>query len=242
MDSDALQSFFRKALTILGTVLVQKGWITSADNAELASGLAVLAVSFYLSWRNTQQAKRELHTAIAAQPGTPVEVVKKIAADKTQAPPFGPLVLLVIAAQMSAWGCAAKSAPVVVAQASLGMAQSIEALQVAAIDLHKQGVITTEQALRVQTRLLSVNSQVEKIVPYLKAADRLTQGGVAMPQGELDALLTQVYLALEELGSIYADVPASSEAKAFLALVRQAQTTMTTTMIEVARLRVALEK
>jgi len=138
-------------------------------------------------------------------------------------------------------GCAGKSAPVVVAQTSLGIAQTIGAVQTGATSLHQAGVIDAKTALRIQERLLAINTKVGEIVPYLKAFDRLSQAGVKPAPAEVDAVLTQIFLIAQELSLIGADVPGGEGSKAFLELLRTSQQTVTTTMIEIARLRVALE-
>lgn len=239
MTQELVYSLLRKALTALGTILVQRGWVGEDAMLELAAGLAVLLGSVLWSWYQRRVDARQLKVAISVSPGTPVDVVKRIAAGPTNAP-FGPAVLLVLVLPtMSA--CAAKSAPVLVAKASLGIAQTIGQIQTAAIDLHKAEVIDTRTAIRVQDRLLSINRQIEKVVPYLEAIERLQKSGVKPTRSELDSLITQVYLTLQELTLVGADMPLAEETRAFLALIRTAQQTMTTTMIELARVRVAIE-
>ena len=156
-----------------------------------------------------------------------------------------PFRLVLLAIALVTWvclaGCAARSAPVVVAQATLGVAQTIGQLQDAATQLHAAGLIDTRQALRVQERLLVINGKVADVVPYLRAIDRLQQSGVTPTKGEVDGVLTQIFLVLQELSLVGIDVPTSSQTKAFLDLIRTSQQTVTTTLIEIARLRVALE-
>lgn len=150
--------------------------------------------------------------------------------------------LALVAGVLLLVGCAGKSAPVVVAQTSLGLAQAVGAVQQGAITLHTQGVIDTPTALRMQERLLVINGKIGEIVPVLKTLDRLQQAGVKPTAGEVDQVLTQVFLIAQELSVLAADVPGGSDqAKAFLELLRVSQQTVTTTLIEIARLRVALE-
>jgi hypothetical protein len=230
----------RHWLTMLGMWLLTSGYITGdASTVEkYAAGFAVLFLSFMWSYWNKYKGRINFLMALQTPAGTAEEDVK------AKAKAFPPKVMGVLLALglLFNGGCAAKSAPVLVAQASLGMAQTIEQLQTGAIELQQAGVIDARTALKVQTRLLTVNGMVEKVVPYLKAADRMTQSGVQMTQAELDALITQVYLALAELGLVSADVGGTSETAQYITLVRAAQTTLTTTMIELARLRVALEQ
>lgn len=138
-------------------------------------------------------------------------------------------------------GCASKSAPVVVAQTSLGLTQAIGAVQAGAISLHQAGVIDTPTALKMQERLLAINAKVGEIVPVLKTLDRLQQAGVKPTAGEVDQVLTQVFLIAQDLAGIAGDVPGGDQTRQFLELLRASQQTVTTTMIEIARLRVALE-
>lgn len=235
---ELLVATLRHWLTMTGTWLVAEGYLAGDTSVErYATGLAVLFISFMWTYWNKYKGRINFLMALQTPVGTSETDVKAKAAQ------FPPNVLaLLLALSLGLTGCAGKTAPVVVAQSALGIGQSVEALQVAAIDLHKTGTLTTPQAIAVQTRLLRVNAQLATIIPYLKAVDRLSQSGVVMTQAELDALIAQVYLALNELGLLSADVPGSEETKAFLSLVRTAQTTMTTTMIELARVRVALEQ
>ena len=137
--------------------------------------------------------------------------------------------------------CALKSTPVFVAQSTLGIAQTVGELQESAITLQKAGVIDARTALKVQDKLQAVNKRVEQIIPYLEFIDRLQRSGVKPTATELDAMITQVFLLLQEFNLIAVEVPVADATSTFLDAFRAFQTTLTTTMIELARVRVALE-
>lgn len=138
-------------------------------------------------------------------------------------------------------GCAGNAAPVVVAQATLGLAETVGQLQESMVKLHQAGVVDARSALKVQQKLLVVNKQIEKIIPYLEAVDRLQKSGVKPTAREIDKLISDVFSILQELNVVNGEVPVADATKPFLDLYRSLQTTLTTTMIELGRLRVTLE-
>lgn len=138
-------------------------------------------------------------------------------------------------------GCAGNAAPVVVAQATLGLAETVGQLQESMVKLHQAGVVDARSALKVQQKLLTVNKQIERIVPYLEAIDRLQKSNVKPSAGEIDKLISDVFSILQDLNVVNGEVPVSESTKPFLDLYRSLQTTLTTTMIELGRLRVTLE-
>lgn len=139
-------------------------------------------------------------------------------------------------------GCAARSVPVLVAQSALGTAQAVGQLQVAAEQLHRAGTLTTPQALLVQQRLLRVNSRIADVIPALKAIDRLQQGHAPLTIAEIDTVLASVIAISEELSLVVAGVPVADTTQALMDLVRASQQAVATTLVEIARLRAALER
>lgn len=138
-------------------------------------------------------------------------------------------------------GCAARSVPVLVAQSALGTAQAIGQVQVAAEQLHRAGALTTPQALAVQQQLLRVNAKLEALLPLLRAIDRGQQAGAPVGVSEVDAVLQAVVAISEELSLVVAGVPIADTTRQLLDLVRAAQQAVATTVVEIARLRAALE-
>lgn len=240
MTQEVLYSFVRKALTILGTVLVQRGWVGNDDMIELASGLAILIVSAYLSWKQTRQNEKTLAVGIAAQPGTPVSIVKEAAKTPATSALYGPMLLLALMPLLG--GCAARSTPILVAQSTLGIAKTIGQMQESMITLQQTGVVDTRAALKVQEKLLAVNKRVEQIIPYLEFVDRLQKRGVEPTAAEMDGVITQVFLLMQDFNLIAVEVPVADVTKPFLDLFKSFQTTLTSTMIELARVRVAIER
>lgn len=137
--------------------------------------------------------------------------------------------------------CAARSVPVLVAQSALGTAQAVGQLQVAAEQLHRAGSLTTPQALAVQTQLLRVNQRLGALVPMLQAIDRVQQAGAPVSVTEVDAILGAVIAISEDLSLVVAGVPVAETTRSLLELVRAAQSAVATTLVEIARLRAALE-
>lgn len=152
-------------------------------------------------------------------------------------PPTVALVLLTLGVTA---GCAARSAPVLIAQSALGTAQTVGQLQVAAEQLHRTGALSTAQALTVQQRLLRVNTRLGEVVPVLKAIDRLQQAGAPVTLAEVDAVLAAVIAISEDLSLVVAGVPVADSTRALLDLVQASQQAVATTLVEIARLRAAL--
>ena len=138
-------------------------------------------------------------------------------------------------------GCVARSVPVLVAQSALGTAQAIGQVQVAAEQLHRAGALTTPQALTVQQQLLRVNAKLEALIPLLRAIDRVQQAGAPVGVSEVDAILQAVIAVSQDLSLVVAGVPVAETTRSLLELVRAAQQAVATTLVEIARLRAALE-
>lgn len=153
----------------------------------------------------------------------------------------GPRLAVLVVLALLAQGCAARSAPVVVAQAALGAAQAVGQLQLAAEQLHRAGSLDTRTALAVQERLLRVNARLGEIVPVLRALDRVQQAGAPVTVAEVEVALSMVIAVSQELSLVVAGVPVSDATRQLLEAVRVAQQAVATTLVEIARLRAALE-
>lgn len=149
--------------------------------------------------------------------------------------------VLAVALALALPACAARSVPVLVAQSALGTAQAVGQLQVAAEQLHRAGALTTPQALAVQQQLLRVNAKLEALLPLLRAIDRVQQAGAPVGVSEVDAILSAVIAVSQDLSLVVAGVPVAETTRSLLELVRTAQQAVATTLVEVARLRAALE-
>lgn len=149
--------------------------------------------------------------------------------------------VLAVALALALPACAARSVPVLVAQSALGTAQAVGQLQVAAEQLHRAGALTTPQALAVQQQLLRANQKLDALVPMLKAIDRVQQAGAPVGVSEVDAILSAVIAVSQDLSLVVAGVPVAETTRSLLELVRTAQQAVATTLVEVARLRAALE-
>jgi hypothetical protein len=234
---DFLLTLLRKAMTIGATYLVTTGWLDAGDEHKYVEGFALLIVSVGWSLWSKYKDRINFLAALQSPAGTPESVVKE------KASTFPPSVLaLLLAASLGLAGCAGKTAPVVVAQTGLGMAQSIGQLQVATEQLQRGGVIDVRTALGLQERLLALNTRLGALVPVLKTFDRLRLAGVPPTISELDVALSQIVAISQDLSVLLAGVPVNDSVRAVIDLVRASQQTVAMTIVELTRLRVAVEK
>jgi hypothetical protein len=77
---------------------------------------------------------------------------------------------------------AAKKAPVIVAQASIGLTRSIDAISHAGAELQKQNLLPTALALKLQTDLKKVNDELKPLPDYLVAVDNAQKAGLLRPR------------------------------------------------------------
>lgn len=218
--------------------LVAEGYFNSgADTEKYVVGFSLLFVSFMWSFWNKYKSRVTFLMALESPAGTPESEVKAKAAM------FPPSVLaLLLAVSLGLTGCAMKSAPVVVAQAGLGMAQSIGQLQVAVEQLQRGGALDVKTALTMQEKLLALNTRLGALVPLLRTFERLSQSGVKPTIGELDVALAQIIAVSQDLSVLVAGIPDNANVRAVLDLVRASQQTVAITIVELTRLRVAVEK
>ena len=235
-----LVASLRHLLTVFGVWLLTKGWVPfdRADIEKYAFGFAVLFVAWLWSMWNKYKSRIKFLTAMESPAGTPeADIDYKV---KTFPPKL--MVFVLLATLPFTQACAMRQVPVVVAQTSLGLAQSVGQLQIATEQLQRGGVITVQQAITMQEKLLAINTKIGRIVPVLKAFDRLTASGVKPTIGELDVAISDILSVSGDLSVVVAGVPVGDATRALMDLVRVSQTTVATTLVEVARLRVALEK
>lgn len=135
--------------------------------------------------------------------------------------------------------CAGKTAPVVVAQATLGLTQSIGQMQDAVKSLNTTGIISNTAALNAQEQLLKVNGYAAKVVPILKALDAAQARGEKVSLTNVELAITLLTEISKELALVMSGIP-SQQATQLATIVQSTQQLITTTLVEVARLKAAL--
>lgn len=133
-------------------------------------------------------------------------------------------------------GCSNNRAPILVGQSGLAVAQSIGQISDAAAQLQKASILPAAAALSVQTALLNVNTQMKPLPDILRTIDNAQQAGEAA-QGDVDKAIAILQVVGADLSTLLAGVPIDATTKVFIELVRQAQTTVQTVLVEVARLK-----
>jgi hypothetical protein len=147
------------------------------------------------------------------------------------------LPLLVVAAAIASTAASCPKTPaVLVGQSGLAVAQSIGQLQSAVKQLTDQKALPPPVALAVQEKLLELNGHVAKLPELLRTIDTLTQASqnAAGPIDQAVAILTVVS---QDLSVTIAGVPLAPTTEVLIKLIRAAQQTVTTTLLEVAKLR-----
>lgn len=132
--------------------------------------------------------------------------------------------------------CGGKRIPVVVGQTGLAVVQSIGQLQSTTKQLTDSGVLPAPVALTIQTKLLALNDKARPLPDILRQIDALEKAGSssAVPVEQAIAILT---LLSSDVSLVVQGVPISDTAKALLDAVQATQKTVTTTLIEVAKLK-----
>lgn len=135
-------------------------------------------------------------------------------------------------------GCASAGtrAPILVGQSGVAITQIIGQLSDAGAALQKAGTLPTAAALHFQEALLSVNTKLKPVPDALRAIDAAQKAGTATT-GPVDQVLAILQAVAPELATLLAGVPIDATTKALIDLVRTAQTTVQTVLVEVARLK-----
>lgn len=144
---------------------------------------------------------------------------------------------MLIAACATATGCSARRAPTLVAEAGLAVARSIGQVSDATTALQKASVLSPAQALRVQETLLAANERLKPLPGILRAIDAAQQSGGRSAQADIDLALAILRAVGVDLTTALAGVPVGETTRALLALVEAAQASVSTVLVEVARLK-----
>lgn len=134
-------------------------------------------------------------------------------------------------------GCAGvRRAPVLVAQSGLATANIIGELQTVTRKLTDAKVVTPQVAIVIQENLLRANDQLKPLPDILRTIDRLIAAGDSAA-GPIDQAIAILTVVGQDLSVTIAGVPVGETAAPLIALIRQAQQTIQTTLIEIAKLR-----
>lgn len=145
--------------------------------------------------------------------------------------------LLLVYLSSTAATCGNKKPQILVANTGLAVSQAIGRIQVSVKQLTDGGVIPPQAALTSQQKLLQINTALQPLPDILRAIDAATNpGDKAANVEQAIRLLTNVG---GELSVAIAGVPATQLTEPLIGLVRAAATTVTTTMLEIAKLRPA---
>lgn len=137
-------------------------------------------------------------------------------------------------------GCAVTTAThkpaVLVGQSGLAITQSIGAIQTSVKQLTDANVIPPNVALGIQTQLLAINTKLAPLPDLLRAIDALEAAGNSEGTS-VEQALAILKVVGQDLSIVVSGVPAAAAASSMIDLVRAAQATIQTTMIEVAKLK-----
>lgn len=132
--------------------------------------------------------------------------------------------------------CSNHKAPVLVAQTGIAVSQSIGNISNAAAQLEKAGALPTAAALHVQDSLLKANTALKPLPDLLRTIDAAQKAGDAV-EGDVDKAIAILQVVSPEIATVLAGVPVAETTRAFVDLVRAAQTAVTTATIELAKLK-----
>lgn len=147
------------------------------------------------------------------------------------------VIALVFAPGSTACSSAGNKAPILVANVGLGVAQSIGQISAATKQLNEAAGLPTASALRIQEGLLAVNTKLTPLPGILRAIDAAQKAGGTAPGNNVDAALAILEAVSGDVATLLAGVPVNDTTKALIELVRAAQKTTTTVLIEVAKLK-----
>lgn len=148
------------------------------------------------------------------------------------------LVIAIALAPLVSVGCTAagKRAPILVAQTGLGVAKTIGAISDAGKALQQASVLPAATALKLQEGLLKINTALAPLPNALRAIDNAQKAG-STANNDVDKALAILQVVGGDLTTLLAGVPVNNLTEALIGLVKTAQTTVQTVLIEVARLK-----
>lgn len=126
--------------------------------------------------------------------------------------------------------------PILVGQSALAAADSIGKLSTAAKQLEQAAVLPPAAALNFQRALLAVNDKLLPLPDILRTIDRLQKAG-SSSASETDRAIAILTVAGQDISVVVAGVPVSDATKALIDLIRAAEQTIQSVLVEVAKIR-----
>lgn len=148
-----------------------------------------------------------------------------------------PLVFFVLLTQLAGCGLTTARAPVLVAQAGLGVAQGIGTISEATKQLNQAAGLPAATALHIQEGLLAINGKLAPLPTALRAIDAAQKAGSSAPGSDVDKAVAILSAVSGDIATLLAGVPINDATKALIDLVRAAQAVTTTVLVEVAKLK-----
>ncbi len=144
--------------------------------------------------------------------------------------------IVLVIALLSAAGCAGNKAPIVVGNSAVAVANSIGALNQAGKQLTDAAVIAPAVNLRLQQVLLAANDKLKPLPDILRTIDHLQTAG-SSTASETDRAIAILQVVGQDISIAIAGVPVSDATAKLIELVRAAQQTVQTVLVQVAQIR-----
>ena len=141
---------------------------------------------------------------------------------------------LVLAVSLSS--CAGNPAPILVANSAVAVADSVAAISNAGKQLQQAAVLSVPINTALQQQLLAINTRMQPLPDLLRTIDRLQQAG-SMSVSEVEKAIAILQIVGQDISVTIGGVPMSDATKVLIDLVRAAQKTVQTVLIEVAKIR-----
>lgn len=146
------------------------------------------------------------------------------------------LLVALALASATVTGCAGNKAPVLVAQSAVAMADVIGQVSAAGKTLTDASVLTPAINLGLQKTLLEINEKMKPLPDLLRTVDRLQTAGSASAT-ETDRAIAILTVIGQDVSVVIGGVPVSDATKVLIDLVRAAQKTVSTVLVEVSKIR-----
>lgn len=136
-----------------------------------------------------------------------------------------------------ATACGPKKPEIIVGQTGLAVAKTIGQLQTATQQLTAPaGPIPVLVSLGIQEKLLALNGKVSALPELVRTMDRLVKAGQSATD-PADRAIAILKVAGQDLSVVFAGVPLGPTTQTLIDLIRASQQTITTTLLEVAKIK-----
>lgn len=151
--------------------------------------------------------------------------------------------LLIIPTCVLALACGSTIArvPIIVGQAGVAVTDSLGRISDATAQLQKAGTLPTASALRVQETLLQINTALQPLPDLLRVIDAAQQAGQIAAPGDVERAIAILQAVAPRISTLLAGVPATDTTKQLITFVSAAQQSVTTVLLEIAKLRPHLQ-